>query len=91
MLSLHTAVDTQYGLKDYLKSARKAKKWSVAHLSERSGVPNSTLRKFEATGNISLRQFLMLCEALDKLDAVLAITKPVAHTPSSIEEVLRDA
>lgn len=90
MLTLHTAVDVQFELKDHLKAARKAKKWSVAYLSERSGVPNSTLRKFESTGNISLRQFLMLCEALGKLDDVLTMIQPLVQLPTSIDDVLQN-
>ena len=59
MLSLHTAFDVQLELKDFIKQRRKQQKLSVEALAQCSGVPYSTIRKFENTGNISLRQFLM--------------------------------
>ena len=44
-----------------LRKQRKARKHSRQKAAEFSGVPSATLRRFEATGEISLRQFLMLC------------------------------
>ncbi|WKV49171.1 helix-turn-helix domain-containing protein [Dickeya fangzhongdai] len=90
MLSLHTAYDIQQNLKQHLKAMRKHRKLSVDALSRRSGVPNSTIRKFEATGNISLRQFLMLYEVLGNLNDLNMLTHQ-SHTPTSIEEVLKNA
>lgn len=90
MLSLYTATDIQAELASAIKQARNTKGWSVAYLSELSGVPNSTIRKFENTGNISLRQFLMLCEALDKLEAVLTMAQSSDEAmPTSIDAVLK--
>ncbi|ANE75335.1 MULTISPECIES: helix-turn-helix domain-containing protein [Dickeya] len=90
MLSLHTAYDIQQNLKQHLKAMRKHRKLSVDALARQSGVPNSTIRKFEATGNISLRQFLMLYEVLGNLNDLNTLTNQ-AHTPTSIEEVLKNA
>lgn len=91
MLSLHTATDVQDELATLIKTSRKAKKWSVDTLSQRAGVPYGTIRKYESTGNISLRQFLMLCEALGKLDELRALAKEKSAMPKSIDDVLRDA
>ncbi|WP_242688671.1 helix-turn-helix domain-containing protein [Photorhabdus tasmaniensis] len=90
MLSLNTPYDTQIALKTYLKKVRKNRKLPVEALAQHSGVPNSTIRKFEATGNISLRQFLMLYDALCNLNDIHQITK-IKHHPQSIEEVLKHA
>ncbi|SON50987.1 helix-turn-helix domain-containing protein [Vibrio tapetis] len=70
MLSLDTAFDVQLELKDFVKERRKQQKLSVEALADRSGVPYSTIRKFERTGNISLRQFLMLLEAVGHLNGI---------------------
>ena len=67
MLSLYTAYDLQMDLKEFIKSARKKDKLSVQKMALLSGVPYATIRKFESTGNISLRQFLMLYEAIGDL------------------------
>ncbi|MEZ9368134.1 transcriptional regulator [Shewanella sp. 10N.286.51.B2] len=91
MLSLYTAFDVQMELRDFISQSRKLKKLSVEELSTRSGVPYGTIRKFESTGNISLRQFLMLYEAIGDLNKVRALTKPSSAQPTSIEEVLKNA
>lgn len=90
MLSLNTPYDTQIALQIYLKKVRKNRKLSVEALAKSSGVPNSTIRKFEATGNISLRQFLMLYHALCDLNDIHRLTK-AENRPQSIEEVLKNA
>ena len=41
--------------------------WKRDTLAQRSGVPSSTIKRFESTGEISLRQFLMLVQALGML------------------------
>ncbi|WP_404401842.1 helix-turn-helix domain-containing protein [Idiomarina seosinensis] len=89
-LSLKTAYDVQSELKVVLRNRRRKNGMTVEALSERSGVPYGTIRKFERNGNISLRQFLMLVEALGDLDLLRSLTQPET-TPSSIEEVLKNA
>lgn len=91
MLNLYTAFDVQLALRDFINQSRKLKKLSVEELSTRSGVPYGTIRKFEATGNISLRQFLMLYEAIDDLKRIRALAKRDNDQPTSIEEVLKNA
>ncbi|RYU65226.1 XRE family transcriptional regulator [Aliivibrio finisterrensis] len=91
MLSIYTAFDVQLELKDFIKQRRKQQKLSVEALAECSGVPYSTIRKFENTGNISLRQFLMLLESVGSLNDIRNLTKPSNQEPTSIEEVLRNA
>lgn len=53
--------EVQNHLATALRKQRKARKHSRQKAAEFSGVPSATLRRFEATGEISLRQFLMLC------------------------------
>jgi len=50
--------------------AKKRRKWlnySREKASDISGVPAATIRKFEDTGEISFRQFLMLLQAYGDL------------------------
>jgi transcriptional regulator with XRE-family HTH domain len=90
MFSLTTPFDVQVELKAFIKASRQNLKWSVAALAQKSGVPNATIRKFESTGNISLRQFLMLYDAVGQLDDLHKLTK-VTSAPKSISEVLSNA
>lgn len=91
MLSLYTAFDVQIELKEHLKQSRKQQKLSVEGLAEQSGVPYSTIRKFENTGNISLRQFLMLLEALGGLKQLRDVYQKQNVEPANIDEVLKNA
>jgi len=60
--------DIQKQLADDVKHARLfVNNWKRATLSEKSGVPVSTIKRFESTGEISLRQLLMLIHALGLL------------------------
>ncbi|MBC7001713.1 helix-turn-helix transcriptional regulator [Photobacterium sp. BZF1] len=88
MLSLYTAYDLQLELKEFIKSARKKDKLSVQRMADLSGVPYATIRKFESTGNISLRQFLMLYETVGDLRKIKELIKPTEPDFKSIDDVL---
>ena len=57
-------------------------------LSERSGVPLATLRKFEQQGVISLESLLKLLMVLGMLDAMVKATKGTETTFSTLDEVI---
>ncbi len=59
-------------------------------LSERSGVPLATLRKFEQKGSISLESFLKLLMVVGGLEETINVLKPSKPTYASIDEVLKD-
>ena len=92
-LSLLTAADVQQSLCVWLKQQRKLLKLSRAGLAERSTVPVSTIKKFETTGQISLRQFLLLWQSLGDLASLQHLTEAsrveAGLAPLSIEEVLK--
>jgi HTH-type transcriptional regulator / antitoxin HipB len=50
--------------------------WKQQTLSDRSGVPLPTLRRFERTGLISLGSMLNLVHALGRLDEFAALLAP---------------
>lgn len=58
-------------------------------LSERSGVPLSTLRKFEQKGVISLDSFLKILSVVGGLEEMLEALKPKQQHFKSIDEVLK--
>lgn len=58
-------------------------------LAERSGVPLSTLRKFEQKGSISLESFLKLLSVIGGLEEVINALKPNIPNFKSIDDVLK--
>ena len=89
-LSLLSPVDVQQNLADYLQKMRKASKLSREALAQKSAVPASTIKKFESTGQISLRQFILLWQTLDELERLNGLSSTPVERPQSIEDVLRD-
>lgn len=58
-------------------------------LSERSGVPLSTLRKFEQKGLISLDSFLKILSVVGGLEGMMNVLKPSKPNFKSIDDVLK--
>lgn len=92
MLHFITAPDIQKKLADYLKNKRQLLKYSRNKLAERSTVPAATIKHFETTGRISLRQFLLIWQTIDDLSRIDALTRQnKASHYKTIEDVLKDA
>ena len=89
-LQLLSEGDVQLALASHLRQRREQQKLSREALAKRSTVPAATLKKFELTGQISLRQLLLLWQSLDDLNRLYALTQ-YNPAPSSIDEVLKDA
>ncbi len=85
---IQSAADIQHQLAQALLQRRKAQKLSREALAERSTVPAPTIKKFEATGQISLRQFVLLWQCLDDLSRLTALAQQPQKLPQSIDEVL---
>ena len=69
------------------RQVRLSKKITLKALSEQSGVPYSTLRRFESSGEIS---FVSLAKLASTMGEDEQITGLFADTvPQSIEEVIR--
>ena len=91
-LSLLSTTDVQESLCQWIISQRKTSKLSREKLAQRSTVPTSTIKKFETTGQISLRQFLLLWQSVDELKRLNDLTRKstqVNKTPLLINEVLK--
>ncbi len=72
-LNLLTASDIQQQLATHLQQRRKQQKLSRAALAERSTVPAPTIKHFETSGQISLRQFLLLWQCVDDLQNLIVL------------------
>jgi hypothetical protein len=84
---LYTASEVQLEIAHKAKKRRKWLKYSREKASSLSGVPSATIRKFEDTGEISLRQFLMLLQAYGDLSTMdKGFENPPAKT---MDELLR--
>ncbi len=78
--------EIQRALSSSFRTARKARKHGRREASVRSGVPEATIRRFEDTGEISLRQLLMLCDVYGSPEVVEALfPKP---EPQSMDELI---
>lgn len=88
MLSIYSPFEVQKKLADAVRAKRKKMKLSRRALAERSTVPAPTIKRFETTGEISLRQFVMLWQCVDRLDALAALANPPKPVPRTITEVL---
>lgn len=89
LLTLLSVDDVQQNLANFIKFKRKQRRLSRQALYLISTVPASTIKKFETTGQISLRQFLLLWQSIDDLEKVNKITVKSNPIPKSIDEVLK--
>jgi len=80
---------TQTKLVDNFRERRLQMNLTQAGLAERSGVPLSTLRKFEQKGLISLDSFLKLLSVIGGLEEMVDVLKPKEKNFKSIYDVLK--
>ena len=73
---LRTTGEVAQTLAKRLKQLRLQKKWKRSTLAERSGVAESTLRRFEQTAKISLDNFLKLLLTVGRLEEVDNLLQP---------------
>jgi transcriptional regulator with XRE-family HTH domain len=78
----------QEKLASNLRARRLALGLTQAGLSKRSGVPLSTLGKFEQTGKISVEALFKIMAIVGGIDEVVEATKPKSNTFKSIDDVL---
>lgn len=88
MVSLMTSKKAQERIATHMRSQRLAKGLTQQGLSERSGVPLASLRKFEQKGAISLESFLKLAITLGCIEKLLEATELQNKGFSSIDEVI---
>ena len=84
---LNTTREVAQTLAKRLKHTRLLKKWKRSTLARRSGVSESTLRRFEQTHKISLDNFLKLLLTLGRLDEMNQLLQP--PPAKSIQDIER--
>ncbi|MCK6510020.1 helix-turn-helix domain-containing protein [Myxococcota bacterium] len=70
---LITMKQVEEGLASRMRALRLAANWKQTTLALRSGVSLGSLRRFEATGRISLQNLLRLAWALGRLEEFMAL------------------
>lgn len=92
MLQLYIDKDIQKMFAQKLQKSRKSQKLSRATLSQKSNIPAPTIRRFEETGEISLRQFLRLWMVLEDIGDFIDIANPApARTITDFPKTLEEA
>jgi len=87
--TLRTPAQVARTLASRTRELRLARGWKQATLAERSGVSLASLRRFESTGKVSLRNLLQLAFVLNRLDDFDAILrKPPANSVAELEASL---
>ena len=88
LLSLYTPGDAQQLTAEYVKTRRRALHLSRRELSEKTGIPEITITRFERTGQISFRQFLVLWAAVDNIDRLQFLWTPEEPKPVMMSDFL---
>ena len=84
---LETPYEMALGVAERFRVLRKAKKITLKEVTEKSGVPYSTIRRFESKGEISFLAFVKIVSAIGEDDAITGLF--AERVPESIEEVIR--
>lgn len=88
MIALMSPSKAQRLIAENIREHRLQRNLSQQELSSRSGVPLSTLRKFEQQGVLSLESLLKILMVLGMLDTVVNATKIEEIPFTSIDEVI---
>lgn len=85
--SLLTPEETGRDVAEKMKQLRLARDWKQETLATRAGVALASLRRFERTGQISLKSLLRLAFALGRLeDFVSVFQQPEATSIRELEK-----
>lgn len=88
MIALMSPSEAQRLIAENIREHRLQRNLTQQELSSRSGVPLSTLRKFEQQGVLSLESLLKILMVLGMLDNVVNATKIEEIPFTSIDEVI---
>ncbi|MBQ8923882.1 MAG: helix-turn-helix transcriptional regulator [Lachnospiraceae bacterium] len=83
-----TPEEINRGIADKIKNIRKRRKLSQLALSELSGVSYGSIKRFEATGDISLKSLTRIAIALNIADDLKSIFSDIEY--ASLQEVINE-
>lgn len=72
------------------KETRLARGWKRETLSEKTGIPVPTIKRYETTGEISLNQFLKLAFVLGDLDKLKTVFEPNKPFYTSLDDIIKE-
>ena len=84
---LETPMEMAMDAAKRFRRVRTSKKVTMKELSGRSGVPYSTIRRFESTGEISFVALIKIASALGEDQEITGLFADTV--PQTIEEVIR--
>ena len=84
---LETPSEMAANAAERFRKVRLSKRITIKNLSESSGVPYSTIRRFESTGEISFLSLVKITSALGEDQEITGLFSDI--TPQTIEEVIR--
>ena len=87
-MTLKTPNEMAMDTAERFRRIRKAKGVTIKELSEKSGVPYSTIRRFEHSGEMSFTSLVKIASALGEDRQITGLFAD--YVPGSIEEVIRD-
>ncbi|MFD2556013.1 hypothetical protein [Sphingobacterium tabacisoli] len=90
MISLISTSKAQRKIADHVRDRRLVMELTQDGLSQRSGVPLATLRKFEQKGIISLESLLKILVVVGGLEEIIVALEPDKPTFTSIDDVLKE-
>ncbi|MCP1419580.1 transcriptional regulator with XRE-family HTH domain [Pseudomonas laurylsulfativorans] len=82
---LHSPAEIARNVGENAKTLRLSKNLSRKTLAEKSGVSESTIKRFEMTGVVTLEALILMATALDELTWVTRLFKP--EHPKSVDEL----
>ncbi len=86
-MTLQTPAEMAIDAAQRFRRMRKEKNTTIKALSENSGVPYSTIRRFESSGEISFLALVKMTSALGEDEQIGNLF--AERVPASIEEVIR--
>jgi HTH-type transcriptional regulator/antitoxin HipB len=75
-IQLQTPLGAQKALAARVREARVGLGLKQTTLADRAGVTLASLRRFEQTGEVSLKHLMRICHALGRLDEFEALLRP---------------
>ncbi len=88
MIVLKTPQEMAVDAATRFKEMRKAKKITIKDLSKNSGVPYSTIRRFESSGEISFLSLVKIVSTIGEDEEIANLF--TRRIPASIEEIIRE-
>jgi len=90
-INIQTPSSIMQGLKERFKQTRLSFELTQEGLSRKSGVSLGSIKRFESSGEISLKSLLKLALVLECLDDFTSIASPKSPVVSSIDELIKNS